>query len=389
MSTMTLTDIRNLLETAQVGGNLSRVSLHVTRVRQAVASLNAMIASLASQPAEQPSGEGYDVARHNDWLERNAQPKPEQAVGDGVVARIEQAVAWPDIDLDEFNTLSEYQRGHHRARLNVRNEVRAIIDSRCAALDEDDELRAAVRSLLPIARKGFDGDTSDQISFGRAVARVEAALCAPRPAVATPAEEGLKLDPDTNECSPDPVVRKAFADGYDQGFVHGSGATPAEVTDGLSNVIEWHERERDTQRKLGHDSQADMHDCYASVIRTLTAQCQVRKDGEVTELRRALTALLVDHDLDHGPGACGCRPVPENAGHTCSACLARTALASPSAGAVVPEGWKLVPVEPTPEMRSAFQSDEPPLSFARTTVFIGDFGERYAEMLAAAPEVKP
>jgi len=70
---------------------------------------------------------------------------------------------------------------------------------------------------------------------------------------------------------------------------------------------------------------------------TRTPRPAVATPAEVTELRRALTGLLVDHDLDHGPGACGCRLEPENAGHTCSACLARTALASPSAGAVVPE----------------------------------------------------
>lgn len=64
----------------------------------------------------------------------------------------------------------------------------------------------------------------------------------------------------------------------------------------------------------------------------------VATPDEVTDLRRALTALLVDHDNIHGPGACDCRPEPENAGHTCSACLARIALAWPSAGAVVPEG---------------------------------------------------
>lgn len=72
---MSLREVRDLLEGAQTSGNLSRVSLHVTRVRQAIRSLDHHL----NAPTPDVVGgdvvvEGYDVARHNAWLEANAAP---------------------------------------------------------------------------------------------------------------------------------------------------------------------------------------------------------------------------------------------------------------------------------------------------------------------------
>ncbi|MGE7137901.1 hypothetical protein ACQKIE_09765, partial [Luteibacter sp. NPDC031894] len=79
MSTMTLDDIRELLESAQASGNLSRVTLHVTRVRQAVESLNGLIAQQAAQPAEQPRGDDMwfeDANARDAWRYRRLRSAP-------------------------------------------------------------------------------------------------------------------------------------------------------------------------------------------------------------------------------------------------------------------------------------------------------------------------
>ena len=47
--------------------------------------------------------------------------------------------------------------------------------------------------------------------------------------------------------------------------------------------------------------------------------------------------------------------------------------------------WQIVPKVATEEMRSAFQGDGMH-GMAKTTVFIGDFSQRYADALASAPE---
>ena len=49
----------------------------------------------------------------------------------------------------------------------------------------------------------------------------------------------------------------------------------------------------------------------------------------------------------------------------------------------VPEGWKLVPIEPTKEMRDAW--DSAPICEDDDA----EFRRAYSEMLAAAPETKP
>lgn len=60
---------------------------------------------------------------------------------------------------------------------------------------------------------------------------------------------------------------------------------------------------------------------------------------------------------------------------------ARRAPAAP-----VPQGWKLVPVESTEAMARAFRADDAPGYFCMTTLRCADFSERYAAMLAAAPQ---
>lgn len=62
-----------------------------------------------------------------------------------------------------------------------------------------------------------------------------------------------------------------------------------------------------------------------------------------------------------------------------AAWMARAALGAPS----VPDGWKLVPIEPTKEMRAAWDSS--PICEDDDA----EFRRAYIEMLAAAPEVKP
>ncbi|MDH1814937.1 Lar family restriction alleviation protein [Comamonas aquatica] len=54
--------------------------------------------------------------------------------------------------------------------------------------------------------------------------------------------------------------------------------------------------------------------------------------------------------------------------------------------APVPQGWKLVPVESTEAMARAFRADDAPGYFCMTTLRCADFSERYAAMLAAAPQ---
>lgn len=58
---------------------------------------------------------------------------------------------------------------------------------------------------------------------------------------------------------------------------------------------------------------------------------------------------------------------------------ARIAQTAPS----VPEGWRLVPIEPTQEMRNAWDSS--PICEDDDA----EFRRAYSEMLAAAPEAKP
>lgn len=52
----------------------------------------------------------------------------------------------------------------------------------------------------------------------------------------------------------------------------------------------------------------------------------------------------------------------------------------------VPQGWRLVPVESTEAMARAFRADDAPGYFCMTTLRCADFSERYAAMLAAAPQ---
>jgi len=47
--------------------------------------------------------------------------------------------------------------------------------------------------------------------------------------------------------------------------------------------------------------------------------------------------------------------------------------------------WQIVPKVSTDEMRAAFQGDGMH-GMSKTTVFIGDFSQRYTDALAAAPE---
>lgn len=46
----------------------------------------------------------------------------------------------------------------------------------------------------------------------------------------------VKIDPDKNECSPVADERKAYSDGYDQGYVHGQTSKTAEI-DRLRGVL--------------------------------------------------------------------------------------------------------------------------------------------------------
>ena len=52
----------------------------------------------------------------------------------------------------------------------------------------------------------------------------------------------------------------------------------------------------------------------------------------------------------------------------------------------VPQGWKLVPEKGTEAMARAFRADDAPGYFCMTTLRCADFAERYAAMLAAAPQ---
>lgn len=54
--------------------------------------------------------------------------------------------------------------------------------------------------------------------------------------------------------------------------------------------------------------------------------------------------------------------------------------------APVPQGWKLVPEKGTEAMARAFRADDAPGYFCMTTLRCADFSERYAAMLAAAPQ---
>ena len=65
--------------------------------------------------------------------------------------------------------------------------------------------------------------------------------------------------------------------------------------------------------------------------------------------------------------------------HNDKLCLAHGAQPAPS----IPEGWKLVPIEPTKEMRDAW--DSAPICEDDDA----EFRRAYSEMIAAAPEAKP
>jgi hypothetical protein len=54
-----------------------------------------------------------------------------------------------------------------------------------------------------------------------------------------------------------------------------------------------------------------------------------------------------------------------------------------------PNGYVLVPVEPTSAMQDAVESMKLPHALLRTGVRLADFRERYAAMLAACSEVHP
>lgn len=150
------------------------------------------------------------------------------------------------------------------------------------------------------------------------------------------------------------IVGTYGADGYTR-------ATPAEVTGDLLGIIEWHRNQAKVNRAhtTANDTpRAQMHDKFADTIEAaLTAQCQVRKDGGVTDdvgepVTQKLDKALGDlsnavEDIETGKHQSAVlsflrsvREYVEDARDDIAA------IASPSAGAVVPEGW--LPIDTAP-----------------------------------------
>ncbi|NII53540.1 hypothetical protein [Luteibacter sp. SG786] len=233
-----------------------------------------------------------------------AQPKPEQAVGDGV------AKPW------RFDpSVANYEQ--YRERLRAMSPYRT--DGRA-----DDNLLADMILLLLDIERGWHLTS--------------------RPAVATPAD-GREPDecPATGrycefELGPADVRHCKYCGSLDDG-----ASTPAEVTD---DTREYVLRAMAENYSEGHswdklDAAACMRgaDEIKALRDALTAQCQVRKDGGVTD-RLLVAARACSSRLQI---LCDTRL----RGHECAAARAEyhalnaaihSALASPSARAVVPEG---------------------------------------------------
>lgn len=92
-------------------------------------SLGEQVKRMHAELAESKSH--FDDA-HQRWVDTSEELAECRADAEKMRTAVEQAVAWPDIDSAKFNSLSEYQRGYHRARFNVRNDCREAIDSAIA-----------------------------------------------------------------------------------------------------------------------------------------------------------------------------------------------------------------------------------------------------------------
>jgi hypothetical protein len=131
----------------------------------------------------------------------------------------------------------------------------------------------------------------------------------------------------------------------------------------------------------GFNTQQALRAAINGVLAERTALARPRPTGD--DLTTPARGLLADYEADHGEGACDCRPEPENAGHTCNACLIRAALAQPRPVGV-PDGWKLVPVKAMREIteagrRSLIESSKANVTYDTTAAYA------YEEMVAAAP----
>lgn len=101
-------------------------------------------------------------------------------------------------------------------------------------------------------------------------------------------------------------------------------------------------------------------------------------DAERAELRKAIESALDGVHIEDGTTYWFERIVEEV---TTAVMSARRAPAAP-----VPQGLKLVPEKSTEAMARAFRADDAPGYFFMTTLRCADFAERYAAMLAAAPQ---
>lgn len=291
MSTMTLTEIRDLFIGAQQSANLSRVTLHVTRVHQAIASLNTII---ASQPAEQPRGENL--------------------VGELVSGICELTRADPDdpntvcVNVDSLVTEIE------RTLLAATPEERQPKPEQAVG-DGVKNLVASLQSLRDrwMAETKHDGHDGD---FDVLLEAINTLKRPARPAVATPAEV------------------------TDEMVLAAARAMQAQCDGG------------DRWQRLSDTVRAQWIESVRPIVAALTAQCQVRKDGQGVascDWPAGNSFTVLDDPDEHKPcylvmpdGAA--LPLCHHATNGVDQARAKfiadacnAALASPSAGAVVPE----------------------------------------------------
>ncbi|UPG86807.1 hypothetical protein L2Y94_05485 [Luteibacter aegosomatis] len=349
----------------------------------------------ASQPAEQPRGEGYDVARHNDWLERNAQPKPVQAVGDGVDEEDERRKfeAWyvPEFSVPDVAPISMEREAHGRYKVGMREAYWQGWLARAKVAEVECPLPRPAVATPAIFGNPEDGAVQRSIREGFRAAFDYPQTAAEAVAVLDACSDPLTLTFDhvkSKHCAN--ALRSVVASYGRLAGMQIPVATPAEVTDEMMKAGV------DAYEECTGGLSIPEEGLRVAIRAALTAQCRVRKDGKgveyvsADELARLLAIEhhawhLLDDSGDHGDGYIRVssgydfdelsRLLPE--GHP----EYDGVVASPSAGAVVPEGCALVRATLTLPIANALGYDAKFNTWEEMQEVWGN------ALLAAAPEV--
>lgn len=447
--TMTLGQVRDWHRTKALNSLNSELrSQHPDFCERDAAKHNEMAdaidAHLVSQPAERPRGDGwkeaceYMLAGRPEELASirahaaslSAQPKPEQVLGDGV---------------DEDWRCEDCKLNGSGWCVHNASDVRRCRGKNCHALNgyghsaeclvEHDKTTTprpapvevgdgVLESQFAAEAKSSPEHQTDML-LCRAVLN-HAVIDAPRPTVAPAAQDGeaiknavyytwkKAIDLVANyRKSPewDKDLCLAIENDMLQSAVEAAHpapsqavATPAEVTgDSLiaaARAMQTQCDGEDRLQRLSDPVRAQWIESVRPIAAALTAQCQVRKDGGVAscDWPAGNSFTVLDDPDEHKPcylvmpdGAA--LPLCHHATNGVDQARAKfiadacnAALASPIAGAAVPEGFSLVPVEPSKAMTDAaakFVHDKGDSGLPARKFYSGI----YEAMLAAAPEV--